>query len=81
MPTGLKTLYKTNGSTIKTTILRGTPTPPPPKRQPECTPLATVDTNARLDYTFDCEQWEIEEEEWSGLLDSEDHKPRRLHQV
>jgi hypothetical protein len=87
MPASLRNLYKSKGTTIKTTILRVTPPPPPLKPQPQRPPLAAMNTNCppseelASEYTFDTNQWDIEGEEGTGLLDSEDGKPRRLHQV
>jgi hypothetical protein len=87
MPASLKTLYKSKGTTIKTTVLRDTPPPPLLKPQPQCPPLAAITPNSRpseqlaSEYTFDTNQWDINGEEGAGLLDSEDGKPRRLHQV
>jgi hypothetical protein len=88
MPASLKHLYRSNGSTIKTTILRGTPPPPPPKPQPERLPLAAVDISTHpseelaLDYRLDDSNLcDIEGEEESDMLDGGDQKRRRLHQV
>jgi hypothetical protein len=88
MPTNLKNLYKSKGSTIKTTILHDIRPPSTPKIQPEHPPLATLDTNSRPSEqvpsvdAFDANPWDMEDAE--GFFDSDNtynDKPRRLHQV
>jgi hypothetical protein len=88
MPASLKHLYRSKGSTIKTTVLHDTPPPPPLKPQPERPPLAAVDISTRpseepaSDHTFDNSNLcDVEGEEGNDLFDSQDRRRHRLHQV
>jgi hypothetical protein len=88
MPTRIKSLYSSRGTTIKTTVHRDANPAPPPPKPPERPPLVTVDPNSGpsdnldSDYPFDSNVWDMEDEDGNELFDSDDpHNPRRLHQV